>query len=168
MAIVETTEADRVDIVAKSSKDTPKKGDLEAIIELMDQEGLDELEVWDGTSKVKLSRHSYSQAAAVPVRGSTTGIKKSEKTAPAAAVESGTPIKSPLAGVFYRSPSPQAPVFVKEGDIVSPEKTVCIVEAMKVLNQINAGVSGRIIKICVENGKPIQTGQTLFIVEAQT
>lgn len=134
----------------------------------MDEEKLDELEIWDGSSKIKLSRQSTASPAVMPVRSSAPQPKKKEKSSPVEPVaEIGTPIKSPLAGVFYRAPSPQAPSFVKEGDIVSPEKTVCIVEAMKVLNQINAGISGRIIKICVENGKPISSGQTLFYVESQ-
>ena len=75
------------------------------------------------------------------------------------------PIKSPLAGVFYRAPSPQAAPFAKEGDDVTPDKTLCIIEAMKVLNEINAGTTGRILKIMVENGKPVQAGQTLFLVD---
>lgn len=142
---------------------------MEDLIRLMDQEKLQELEVWDGESRIKLSRQSQVPMAHVPVaRAAAPAKKKGAAPKAEAPVESGTPIKSPLAGVFYRAPSPQAPSFVKEGDFVSPEKTVCIVEAMKVLNQINAGVNGKIIRACVENGKPISVGQVLFLVEAQT
>lgn len=156
------------DNVSKSPKEPIKKSPMDELIRLMDQEKLEELEVWDGKSRVKLSRQS--QQAMAPVAPVTRSVTKKKETPSAAksVVEQGTPIKSPLAGVFYRAPSPQAPSFVKEGDIVSPEKTVCIVEAMKVLNQINAGVSGRIVKICVENGKPISSGQVLFYVESES
>jgi acetyl-CoA carboxylase biotin carboxyl carrier protein len=156
------------DVVTKNGKDNGKKNLLDSIMKVMDEERLDEIEVWDGDSKIKLSRQSSAPMAYTPVHAPAAHSRKKEKAAGAAeTVESGTPIKSPLAGVFYRSPSPQAPPFVKEGDVVSPDKTVCIVEAMKVLNQINAGVSGKIIKVCVENGKPISSGQILFYVESQ-
>lgn len=130
----------------------------------MDAEGLHELEVWDGTNKVKLVRHS---AATSVVRHEAVHIPApAKKAAKAQKIEDlGHPVKSPLAGIFYRSPSPSAPTFTKEGDSVTPDKTLCIVEAMKVLNQINAGVSGRVIKILVENGKPVQSGQPLFIID---
>jgi acetyl-CoA carboxylase biotin carboxyl carrier protein len=130
----------------------------------MDAEGLHELEVSEGDFRVKLVRQgavvtSTRHYAPAPAVGAAPAAKKSAEP------EIGHSVKSPLAGVFYRSPSPQAPPFVKEGDTVSPDKTLCIVEAMKVLNQINAGVSGKVIKILVENGKPVTNGQPLFVID---
>ena len=138
---------------------------LEELLKFMDDENLHELEVSDGAFEVKLVRQSLvpvsSRAFHAPGAGGASKSTEQKVVIP----ESGTPIKSPLAGIFYRSPSPQSDMYVKEGDVVTPEKTLCIIEAMKVLNEINAGVSGRIIKIMVENGKPVQSGQTLFVVE---
>ncbi len=160
-----------VDVVT-SGDVTNKKGPLKAsdrleeFLKLMDEENLQELEVSDGPFSVKLVRESaqpvvVSRASHAPQSASKLkAAAKQEATS-----EVGQPIKSPLAGVFYRSPSPSAPPFVKEGDVVTSDKPLCIIEAMKVLNEINAGVSGKILKIVVENGKPVQTGQTLFFVE---
>lgn len=153
--------------VKKAGKQTAKSTDrLESLLKLMDDEHLQELEISDGPFQVKLVRQS---AVSYVPRGMAlppvSAPRKEAAAAPAAEPEKGTPIKSPLAGVFYRSPSPQSPPFVKEGDNVTSDKPLCIIEAMKVLNEINAGMSGKIIKILVENGKPISSGQTLFLIE---
>lgn len=79
--------------------------------------------------------------------------------------QEGSSITSPITGVFYRSPSPSSPMFVKEGDVVDVGKTLCIIEAMKVMNEIKATEKVKILKILVENGSPITTGQSLFSVE---
>jgi len=75
------------------------------------------------------------------------------------------PIKSPMVGTFYRSPAPDAPPFVDLGDIVKPGQTVCIVEAMKIMNEIKAEVSGKIVDIPVKNEQPVEFGQVLFLLE---
>ena len=137
---------------------------VEELLELMNEQNLLELEISDGESEVKLSKQSFVPAA--PARVHHAAPVAPSAAAPAAApAEKGTPIKSPLAGVFYRAPSPSAPSFVKEGDVVTPERVLCIVEAMKVLNEINAGVNGRITRIMLENGKPVSSGQVIFYVE---
>ncbi len=161
--------------VAENIAGVTKKGSLkpsnrlEEFLKLMDEENLQELEVVDGDFSVKLVRQSKAPVAhyAPPAGSHASGpvAKKRGDQAKKAEPEIGSPIKSPLAGVFYRAPSPNAALFVKEGDIVTPDKTLCIIEAMKVLNEINAGVSGKILKIMVENGKPVSSGQTLFLVE---
>jgi acetyl-CoA carboxylase biotin carboxyl carrier protein len=74
-------------------------------------------------------------------------------------------ITSPMVGTFYRSPSPEAPVFVQSGDEVEPGKVVCIIEAMKLFNEIEAEVRGKIVKILAENGKPVEYGQKLFLIK---
>jgi acetyl-CoA carboxylase biotin carboxyl carrier protein len=89
-----------------------------------------------------------------------------EKAAPAKEdTSSYVEIKSPIIGTFYRKPSPDKPVFVEVGDSVTPETVVCIVEAMKLFNEIEAEVTGKIVKILVEDGTPIEFGQPLFLVE---
>ena len=149
-----------------TKKPLPLKSDsrLEEFLKLMDEENLQELEVVDGAFAVKLVRQSATPRYFAAPAGAHVPAAKPAAAKPAEP-ETGTPIKSPLAGVFYRSPSPTAASFVKEGDVVTPDKTLCIIEAMKVLIEINAGVSGTIRKIMVENGKPVQSGQTLFLVE---
>jgi len=74
-------------------------------------------------------------------------------------------IKSPLVGTFYRAPSPGAPPFVEEGDIVSKGQVLCIIEALKVMNEIESDIDGKIVKILVENGQPVEYGQELFYIE---
>jgi acetyl-CoA carboxylase biotin carboxyl carrier protein len=85
--------------------------------------------------------------------------------APAAADSRMLVIKSPMVGTFYKASGPDSPVFVKVGDRIGPEKTVCIIEAMKVFNEIPAGVSGQVVAILVENGAPVEFGQPLIKVE---
>ena len=85
-----------------------------------------------------------------------------EAPAPARAVVDGIEIKSPMVGTFYASPSPENPPFVTVGQEVTPETVVCIIEAMKVMNEIKAEVSGTVAEVLAENGKPVQFGQTLF------
>lgn len=145
------------DVTKRSLKPTDR---LEEFLKLMDEENLHELEVADGSFSVKLVRQSLA-----PVSDRRVVLPQAKAPEKKAAAEVGTPIKSPLAGIFYRSSSPANPPYTKEGDVVTTDKTLCIIEAMKVLNEINAGVNGRILKIMVENGKPVQSGQTLFLVE---
>lgn len=142
------------------------KDRLEAYIKLMEEEDLHELEIDDGPFHLKLVREPkqsivFSAGALAPasVAPAETSVKEEE------VASLGTEIKSPLGGVFYRSASPKSPPYVKEGDRVVIGQTVGIIEAMKVMNEIKADVAGRILKILVENGKPVEPNQTMFIVE---
>ncbi|MBR6021287.1 MAG: acetyl-CoA carboxylase biotin carboxyl carrier protein [Kiritimatiellae bacterium] len=135
---------------------------IKGIVEFMRENGLVELSVEDAEGKVSLKREGAAVAAApaaVPVA-----------SAPAASAgrggeTAGETIKSPLVGTFYRSSSPDADPFVKVGSVVGPNTVVCIVEAMKVMNEIKAGVSGKVSKVLLENASPVQYGQPLFLVE---
>jgi acetyl-CoA carboxylase biotin carboxyl carrier protein len=89
---------------------------------------------------------------------------KAEEQAPKADVKY-IEIKSPMVGTFYRSSSPEKPIFVKVGDIIDPNTTVCLIEAMKLFNDVKAEVSGRIVKVMVENASPVEYEQVLFLVE---
>ena len=85
--------------------------------------------------------------------------------APAAPQQTGTPLTSPMVGTFYRAPSPGADPFVKVGDTVKKGQVVCIIEAMKLLNEVEADMDGTVKEVCVENGQPVEFGQSLFIIE---
>ena len=151
----------------RSEKGSAKASDrLEELLKLMEEENLQELEIVDGPFEVKLVRQGRAPVIHHgPARHAPHAAPAAAPSKSAEDLGKLVPIKAPIAGVFYRSPSPQSPAFIKEGDSVNPERTVCIVEAMKVLNEINAGVSGTVVRILVENGKPISAGQNLFLVE---
>ena len=140
--------------------------DLKKFHDLMVSQDLLELEVKDGDFHLRLSREKPAPAMVpVPSGGSP---ETTETAAPAAPDEEPNPlhsIASPLAGIFYRSPSPTSPPFVKEGDKVAFGDLLCIVEAMKVMNEIRADRPCVVKKILVENGKPVSAGQNLFLTE---
>ena len=102
-------------------------------------------------------------AAPAPQNLASTPVAKEEKTT--TTVSKGTPITSPMVGAFYAAPAPGAKPFVKVGDTVSTGQVVCIVEAMKLMNEIESEVSGKIVEICVEDGQSVEYGQVLMYVE---
>ncbi len=142
------------------------------LVELMKEHDLSELDLKDGEQRVRLRRgaepmvsYPMSYAPAPTAAAATPSAAPSSGGTPAApAVESGVVIKSPMVGTFYLSANPESPPFVKVGDHVGPETTVCIVEAMKVFNQIPADMSGQITAVLAENGQPVEFGQPLFRV----
>ena len=150
--------------------------DLKALIEALDRSSLSELSFshQDGT-KVTLRRNAPVLSAPVsvyapePLASAPVALPSSPAAqAPKveAAVESGLlEIKSPMVGTFYRTPSPDAAPFVSEGSSVSKGQTVCIVEAMKLMNEIESDVSGTIVKVCLENEAPVEFGTVLFLVK---
>jgi len=103
-----------------------------------------------------------SAPAAAPAPQATAATHPQESSSPAPATAGGVEIKSPMVGTFYASPSPDAPPFVTPGQEITPETVVCIIEAMKVMNEIKAEVSGTVAEVCAENGKAVQFGQPLF------
>ena len=102
---------------------------------------------------------AYSEPVALPAAASVASAP-TPSAAPAAS--GGIEIKSPMVGTFYSSPSPDAPPFVSVGQEITPETVVCIIEAMKVMNEVKAEVAGTVTEICAENGKPVQFGQAMF------
>jgi acetyl-CoA carboxylase biotin carboxyl carrier protein len=138
---------------------------LRQLIELMNEHDLGEVDLKQGQSRVRL-RRGGEPAAPIEVRQSGPAASASRGAAPpvaaAASDEHLVVIKSPMVGTFYSSPSPDAPAFVKVGDRVGRETTVCIVEAMKVFNEIPAEASGQIVAVLVETGAPVEFGQPLF------
>ena len=137
--------------------------DIKAIIDLMQKNGLTAFEMEKGGFRISLAKETgYAQAvtyAAPPAAAAAPAAAPAEPAAPAA---SGKEIPSPMVGTFYSSPSPESPSFVKVGQKVTPDTVVCIIEAMKVMNEIKAEVSGTITEVAAENGQPVQFGQALF------
>ncbi len=155
-----------------SAAPTPTPGDIfdvkkvRKLIELMKEHDLSELDLKQADNRVRIRRGgevvAYSSPAA-PVARPAAPAGGGEPAAPDRSVV----IKSPMVGTFYKASGPDSPVFVKVGDRIGPEKTVCIVEAMKVFNEIPAGVSGQVVAILVENGAPVEFGQPLIKVDPE-
>jgi acetyl-CoA carboxylase biotin carboxyl carrier protein len=145
---------------------------LKKLIDLVQESGIGEIEITEGEEKVRISRQSSAPApvlmAAPTMQPMMTGGPSGSlpPAAPAAAPQpSGHTLKSPMVGTFYRAPSPAAPPFVEVGQTVSKGQTLCIIEAMKLLNEIESDVSGTVKAILVENGQPVEYGQPLFLIE---
>jgi len=148
--------------------------DIRALIALMRENGLTELEVEDKKGKIRLVRTPDfgGETAARPVphqpRTRPAAVRTSAPGAagePPELGENQALIKSPMVGTFYRSPSPGAPPFVQEGDMVQKGQPLCIVEAMKMMNEIESDTAGRLVRILAENGQPVEYGQPLMIIE---
>ncbi|HXZ53541.1 MAG TPA: acetyl-CoA carboxylase biotin carboxyl carrier protein [Burkholderiales bacterium] len=145
---------------------------LKKLIDLVEESGIAELEITEGEEKVKIVRGggvSLTPVASAPplspVAAPAPEAKPSVAT-PAAAEASpeGHVVKSPMVGTFYRAASPDAKPFVEVGEVVKEGQTICIVEAMKLMNEIEADASGTIKAILVENGQPVEYGQPLFVI----
>jgi acetyl-CoA carboxylase biotin carboxyl carrier protein len=137
--------------------------DIKAIVDLMEKNGLTAFEMEKGGFRIALSKGAVAGPAVsyapAPVAAPAAPAAPAEAAAPAA---SGKEIPSPMVGTFYTSPSPESPAFVKVGQKVTPDTVVAIIEAMKVMNEIKAEVSGTITEVAAENGQPVQFGQALF------
>jgi acetyl-CoA carboxylase biotin carboxyl carrier protein len=146
---------------------------IKTLIDLVQESGIAELEITEGEEKVRISRHGAAGTAPAP---------QYVQPAPAQVVMAGAPptpsppasvpaeptghhLKSPMVGTFYRSPSPGAAAFVEVGQSVTKGQTLCIIEAMKLLNEIESDAAGVVKAILVENGQPVEYGQPLFIIE---
>lgn len=144
----------------KNNNSTESEKRLGEYLRLMEEENLHELEISDGTYQVKLVRQPRAPMVSMAMPAAPAAA--SPAPAPEKEPEPGTVVRSPLAGIFYRARSPQSPPFVNVGDRVNAQQTLCIVEAMKVMNEISAGADGTIAKILVENGKAVESGQPIF------
>jgi len=142
---------------------------VKKLIELLEESGIAELEIHEGEESVRISRQStiVQNVAAVPpatapIAASVAAATPAEVPVP---VISGHQIKSPMVGTYYSSASPTSEPFVSEGQKVNTGDTLCIIEAMKMMNQIEADKSGTVTAIVVENGSPVEFDQVLFIIE---
>lgn len=143
--------------------------EIKDMINLMNDNNLTELEIEKEGVRIKLRKGSSgieraieylpsAQPAAAP-QGKPAVPQPTEKKS------TTVDIKSPMVGTFYRAPSPEAPAYVNMGDIVSPGQVICIIEAMKLMNEIKSEVKGKIVDIQVDNTEPVEFGQVLFVVE---
>ena len=153
---------------------------VKKLIELLDESGIAEIEITEGEESLRISRHATSVAAPVavaapaPAAAAPAAPAPAPAAAPAAAApaaapaepdEEGYAVTAPMVGTYYASPSPGSPAFVQVGDRVGEGDTLCIVEAMKMMNQIESDVSGTIKSIRVQNGEPVEYGQILFVID---
>jgi acetyl-CoA carboxylase biotin carboxyl carrier protein len=156
--------------------------EIKALLALMRDFGLSELEIEDKKGKVRLVRTANSAderhtAAAGAPRGAVRAVAEAKAglggpvsdARPPAAPELGPDhryVQSPMVGTFYRAPSPDADPFVQEGDSVRKGSPLCIIEAMKMMNEIEAEIGGKVVRILCENGQPVEYGQPLMVIEA--
>jgi acetyl-CoA carboxylase biotin carboxyl carrier protein len=145
---------------------------VKKLIELLEESNIAEIEIHEGEESVRISRNGTAPvyapvAPAAPAAAFAAGAPSSEPggSEPEEAEISGHQVKSPMVGTFYEAPSPGSKAFVTEGQRVSSGDTLCIIEAMKILNQIESDKSGVVKKILVENGQPVEYNQPLFIIE---
>ena len=156
---------------------------LERLIQAIDQSSLDSIEIERGGTRVRLAKTPdvlQAPAGAMPMAPAPVAAAPAPATAPApaapeaaggeapaAAAESSNlvEITSPMVGTFYRAPAPDAPVYVDKGDKVSQGDTLCIIEAMKLMNELECEVSGTIVEVCVDNAQPVEYGQVLYRVD---
>ena len=154
---------------------------IKKIIRLVEHSDVDEIEIEEDGKKIRVAKNRNSVSGYhVPMMNFQSGQPMAQipsHTSPAAAEPPATPIpaakveskyheiRSPIVGTFYRSPAPDADPFVDVGDSVKSGQTLCIIEAMKLMNEIESDMDGKLVKILVENGKPVEYNQVLFLIE---
>ncbi|WP_373514499.1 acetyl-CoA carboxylase biotin carboxyl carrier protein [Persicitalea sp.] len=152
--------------------------EIQKLIDFIAQSGLDEVNIETSELKIKVKRNATPTAAPAAAPATTTPLPAALTPAAPAPAQPATPpatpaesetsyitVKSPMIGTFYRASSPETPSLVEIGDEIKPGKPVCIIEAMKLFNEIESEVSGRIVKVLVENATPVEFDQPLFLVE---
>jgi acetyl-CoA carboxylase biotin carboxyl carrier protein len=156
---------------------------LRGLIQAVDDSGIDSLEIARGGTRIRINKtpppapvtaaapapavaHAAASAPAAALPAASAPAPAAQEPAQAAAPASSlVEIKSPMVGTFYRSPAPEAPAYVEVGSRIARGQTLCILEAMKLMNELPAEVSGTIREVCVENGEPVEYGQVLFRVD---
>ncbi|MBW3628196.1 MAG: acetyl-CoA carboxylase biotin carboxyl carrier protein [Gemmatimonadetes bacterium] len=153
---------------------------LQGLISAVDSSGIDSLEISRGGTRIRIAKtpppaHTVTQAAPAPVRDHAPAPAAAAAPAAAPAAPAAPPVvesrlsdvKSPMVGTFYRSTSPEAPAYVEPGSRVVKGQTLCILEAMKLMNELQAEISGVVREVCVENAEPVEYGQVLFRIEPE-
>jgi len=148
---------------------------VKKLIELLDESGIAEIEITEGDDSVRISRYAQGAApvvTAAPVAApppaapaAVAAPAADSEPAPAAPEEDGFEVTAPMVGTFYAAPSPGAAPYIQVGDRVDVGDTLCIIEAMKMMNQIEADVAGVIKSIRLQNGEPVEYGQTLVVID---
>jgi acetyl-CoA carboxylase biotin carboxyl carrier protein len=143
---------------------------LKTLIDLVSESNVSELEITEAEGKVRIVKSSgapvvMQQPAMAMMAAPLAGVAAVAEAAPTAPAAVGHTVKSPMVGTFYRSASPGAKPFVELGTVVKEGETICIIEAMKILNEIEADKAGTVTRILSENGQAVEYGQPLFIIE---
>lgn len=144
---------------------------IKALIALLEESDITEIEIHEGEESVRISRHTQQMVAApamMPMPAATpiaTAAPVAAEAVVAEPIHSGHEVTAPMVGTFYRSSSPGAKPFVEIGQQVNEGDTLCIIEAMKMLNQIESDKAGKVVAVLVENGQPIEYGQPLVVIE---
>ena len=147
---------------------------VKKLIELLDESGIAEIEITEGEESVRISRYAQGVPAAAPVAmaapaaAAPAALAPAQAAAPVAAAEpeeDGFEVTAPMVGTFYAASSPGAAPYVQVGDRVNEGDTLCIIEAMKMMNQIEADVSGMVKSIRLQNGEPVEFGQTMIVID---
>jgi len=144
---------------------------LKKLVRILEKSGVDEIEVEEDGLRVRLAKNSPGQPGATPsnvMHPAQSPVAPTVTPVPAAPEEAAVilhEVKSPIVGTFYRAPAPDADPYVEVGEVVQPKSVVCIIEAMKLMNEIETDAGGRIVKILVENGQPVEYNQVLFLIE---
>ena len=152
---------------------------VKKLIELLEESGVSEIEIKEGEESVRISRHptgtmhtiatpvAYSTPAAAigAAAGAAAGASAAATASASASPSPDQLVTAPMVGTFYSAPAPGAKAFVEIGSEVKPGDVLCIIEAMKMMNQIESDKAGRVVSILVKNGDPVEFGQTLFIIE---
>jgi len=151
-----------------------RENKIKKLIRILEESNIEELEIWYWGKRIRISKrlsnhtnsNSHNSETLIKLEPGTVPAGKPQKAVPETESQDNLiPIKSPMVGTFYRSPAPGAKPYVEPNQEIEKGQVVCIVEAMKLMNEIEADASGKVVKICVENGKPVEYGQTLFLVE---
>ncbi len=158
--------------------------EIRQLIRIVEKSGIDELELEEEGRKIRIRKNQNNVVVAAPQNGSNVAYAMPPAVPPAQTAPAPAPapaasgegeattdsdkyyeVRSPMVGTFYRAPAPDAAPYVEVGDMVSPGQTLCIIEAMKLMNEIQSEVSGKIAKILVENAQPVEYNQVLFLIE---
>lgn len=149
---------------------------IQSLLDMISESDLNEVAIEEGNLKIKVKKRSeasasreqvyYTQApAAAQAPAPAATQPASEKPADSSAASNSQEIKSPIVGTFYAAPNPESPEFVKVGDTIKKGDVLCIVEAMKIMNEIESEVSGKVVKVLVSNAQPVEFDQPLFLIE---
>lgn len=151
---------------------------LKKLIRIVEKSKVDEIEVEEAGLRIRIGKNSHDRSLVVQQPQGSSGSAQVYPSQPlSSSPEVASPpketttevkyheVKSPIVGTFYRSPAPDADAYVEIGNIVQPKTVLCIIEAMKLMNEIESDIAGRVVKILVENGQPVEYNQTLFLIE---
>ena len=144
--------------------------EIKEMVNLMNENGLMELEIEKDGMRIRLKKTALGQEAfngpiVVERDSSVDSAARQSHEAPKETVIKSVEIKSPMVGTFYRAPSPEAPAYIEVGQNVEPGQVICIIEAMKLMNEIKAEIKGKILEVLVDNAEPIEFGQPMFLIE---